>query len=228
MMRKKYFSCILCLALFFHKGQAQIGIQTETPLAIFHVDPKKDTNPTGFSGTSDDFAITSTGNVGIGTIAPTEKLHINGTFRFRDGNQAENRVLISDALGNAKWGDRPKLNIIEVDDINSLLIGKTFTGTPSYSGISITLPEGSWQIMFQVTCTSTDNMYWDLSTSSTVYSLMDEVNRRVISSGYSPVSVVAIYFVKQSTEATYYIWANTRLGTATYLAGGTLWALPID
>ena len=227
-MRKKIFLCTFCLALFFYKGQAQIGVQTENPLAVFHVDPKRDTNAAGTSGTNDDVVVTATGNVGIGTITPTAKLDVRGTFRLRDGYQALDKVLVSDASGNAHWSDRPKLDVIEVSNINTSLSGKTFTTTPSYSGISITLPRGAWQVMFQVACTAANNMYWDFTTSSTVYSLTDQPNRRAMSSGRSPVSVTAIYFVTNTVATTYYIWASTRSGTATYLAGGTLWALPID
>lgn len=47
--------------------------------------------------------ITGTGNVGIGTSAPTANLHVNGTMRLVDGNQGLNKVLTSDASGNASW-----------------------------------------------------------------------------------------------------------------------------
>ena len=228
MKKNILFLCTVFTVLFISEIRPQVGIQTENPLAIFHVDPKRNTNSTGTSGTSDDVVVTSTGSVGIGTIAPAAKLDIRGTFRLRDGNQALNKVLVSDASGNAQWSDRPKLEVIEVNNINTLISGKTFTTTPSYSGISITLPKGAWQVMFQVTCTASNNVYWDFCTSRTSYSLTDAVNRRAISSGRSPVSVTAIYFISQTVAATYYIWASTRSGTATYLAGGTLWALPID
>ena len=47
--------------------------------------------------------IESSGEVGIGTTAPTATLQVNGTFRYVDGNQAADKVLVSDANGNATW-----------------------------------------------------------------------------------------------------------------------------
>jgi len=43
------------------------------------------------------------GNVGIGITAPTSKLHLVGSFRYVDGNQAIGKVLTSDANGVATW-----------------------------------------------------------------------------------------------------------------------------
>jgi hypothetical protein len=43
--------------------------------------------------------------VGIGTNAPTERLHIDGSIRIVDGTQNNNFVLTSDATGKASWRD---------------------------------------------------------------------------------------------------------------------------
>ncbi|ADF53055.1 Hep_Hag family protein [Zunongwangia profunda SM-A87] len=43
--------------------------------------------------------------IGIGTSNPTAKLHVNGSLRIVDGNQGANKVLTSDANGNASWKD---------------------------------------------------------------------------------------------------------------------------
>lgn len=47
--------------------------------------------------------INATGNVGIGTAAPANRLHVVGTVRIVDGTQANGRVLTSDANGVASW-----------------------------------------------------------------------------------------------------------------------------
>ena len=43
------------------------------------------------------------GNVGIGTTTPNEKLEVNGSIRMTDGNEALGRVLASDVNGTASW-----------------------------------------------------------------------------------------------------------------------------
>lgn len=45
----------------------------------------------------------NSGNVGIGTNAPTAKLDVRGTFKLADGTQGANKVLTSDVNGSATW-----------------------------------------------------------------------------------------------------------------------------
>lgn len=43
------------------------------------------------------------GDVGMGVLAPTEKLHLVGNFRYVDGNEGAGKVLVSDATGIGTW-----------------------------------------------------------------------------------------------------------------------------
>ncbi|MBK8144694.1 MAG: hypothetical protein IPK62_06655 [Bacteroidetes bacterium] len=56
-------------------------------------------------GTFDSSRVTvlGNGNVGIGVVAPTTKLDVNGTLRIRGGSPQAGYILTSDALGNASW-----------------------------------------------------------------------------------------------------------------------------
>ena len=152
-MKKK----ILLLMVVFSLGivHAQVGINTQTPLGIFHIDPKEDTSG-GITNTSDDIIVTATGNVGIGTISPDARMHIktdNDTpaFKLQDGNEKSASVLISDESGNATWG-RGLIGSV----IGKLGVGATMylpdyklTGLPYIvkdTGSYIDLPPGRWLV----------------------------------------------------------------------------------
>jgi hypothetical protein len=101
---------------------AQVGIRTENPQGMFHVDAMG--NTAGSSGTADDVIVTLEGNVGIGAIPsanPPARLLITdgGTpaapkspLRIVDGNQEGGKVLTAtNANGDARWERLPGLGI---------------------------------------------------------------------------------------------------------------------
>lgn len=85
---------------------AQVGINTNNPKGIFHI------NSAANAATlvADDVIVLPNGNVGLGTLSPTEKLHIEvapgqPALRIEDGNQKEGNILLAkDGNGNATWG----------------------------------------------------------------------------------------------------------------------------
>lgn len=88
---------------------AQIGINTESPQQIFHIDAARNTS--GTTSVSDDIVVDSNGNVGMGVISPKAKLHIvtnDVPLRLQDGTQGSKKMLYSkDANGNLSWTDQP-------------------------------------------------------------------------------------------------------------------------
>lgn len=75
----KYIFIILLSITTFSKAQNGVGINTEKPQGIFHIDSKKNTPETGatLNQLSDDFIVEhTTGNIGVGTNAPKVKLDI--------------------------------------------------------------------------------------------------------------------------------------------------------
>lgn len=83
---------------------AQVGINTQSPVGIFHVDAGS--TP---AVSADDVLIDKMGNIGLGTHTPKTKVDIQvgtpGTgLRIVDGTQNNGRMLLSDANGNSRWG----------------------------------------------------------------------------------------------------------------------------
>lgn len=99
----KTFVVLICCSL-----HAQVGININQPSGVFHIDPKANT-PTI---TTDDVIVNTNGNLGLGTVSPTAKLHLSvpsgsTALRIVDGNEKVDRVLMSDVAGNASWGTMP-------------------------------------------------------------------------------------------------------------------------
>lgn len=73
-MKKK----ILLLMGVFSIGiaiHAQIGINTDTPLALFHIDAKRNTISAS-AGVDDDLVVNNVGNLGLGTTTPPNKVSV--------------------------------------------------------------------------------------------------------------------------------------------------------
>lgn len=150
-MEKIYLTiCILLLATDI--GISQVGVNTEHPQTIFHIDAKKDNgdikNPVN---TSDDVVFTTIdsiyGMVGVGKINPDVSLDINGNIRLEDGNQTNSKILVStDSLGNAKWIDpsRPLIKIGQIGDNIPLNLDESATDLTEEP---IILSQGRWLIL---------------------------------------------------------------------------------
>lgn len=139
---------------------SQVGINTSNPQGIFNIDGGKDNPTTGSAHTNaeqlNDFTVTAAGNVGIGKIAPSTKLHIttggtaatpNATgFRLEDGNQNTNFVLTSDTNGVGTWKPVAETRIVGIIgagiDVPLVTTGGVFRKTGSY----IDLPSGKWEV----------------------------------------------------------------------------------
>lgn len=90
---------------------SQVGINTSNPQTILHVDGAKDNAVTGAPTAAqqvNDFSVTSSANVGIGTTTPSQKLDVaSGNVRIRDINTnigvgGTDRVVVADATGILK------------------------------------------------------------------------------------------------------------------------------
>lgn len=98
---------------------AQVGINTDYPRALFHVDgagdnPQDMTTALNATQVANDVVVNTSGNVGVGILSPTAKLHVvtNAStprgLRLYDGTASlNNKVLQSNANGDASWVSVP-------------------------------------------------------------------------------------------------------------------------
>lgn len=90
-------SCILIFS-----AKAQVGINTNTPIGILHIDA-------GIVGnTTNDVIVDNNGRMGIGTTTPVTKLHIKAptttqSIAIRDGNERKYKLLTSNDQGVGTW-----------------------------------------------------------------------------------------------------------------------------
>lgn len=156
MKRIKYIMLCLFMGMSVISLQAQIGINTELPQALFHVDAKSDNNLAGIPSSAqvlDDVVFTAGGNIGVGTLAPKRKLHIvtGGTvaapkvdLRIEDGNEGVNKVLLADANGVAKWHPAPTPAALLAYRNPSAPNVPTNVATFYNTGSYLDLPPGKW------------------------------------------------------------------------------------
>ena len=167
---------------------SQVGINTANPQGIFNIDGGKDNPTTGSAHTNaqqlNDFTVTAAGNVGIGKIAPSTKLHITtgGTattpdpsgFRLEDGNQNTNFVLTSDTNGVGTWKPVAVTRLTGIIgagiDVPFITAGEVYRKTGSY----IDLPSGKWEVKVTMLMPvdggtmTVDDWVWLKTTFSTV------------------------------------------------------------
>ncbi|WP_062178795.1 hypothetical protein [Dysgonomonas macrotermitis] len=156
-MKKKM---LLLMGIFsFGISYAQVGINTQNPQGIFHVDPNSNTTGGIAAPVNDeeDVIVTNDGKVGIGTITPEVLLEIKtaGTqtspvpgFQLQDGNEAEGNILLS--VGNtglATWQNVIPASTSQLVTSAAGITSLTFNDVNYYNSNSyIVLPPGRWAL----------------------------------------------------------------------------------
>ena len=133
-MKKNVF--IISVMMYSSLAFSQAGINTPNPQGALHVDGAKDNVAIGTPTVVqqlNDFIVTNTGNVGIGTTSPAAKLDVNGNIKIADGSQGANKVLTSDANGVASWRTATVDNTVADPFTNPYLIASGGTNI-AYAG----------------------------------------------------------------------------------------------
>lgn len=101
------------------------------------------------SGYAPRMTIKSSGNIGVGTQAPTTLFHVesttNGAVKIVDGTQGANKVLTSDANGVATW-QRASSQVVVGSQGGGIDIPFENSSDLKFTGASITLPPGKWMV----------------------------------------------------------------------------------
>ncbi|MGC4129689.1 MAG: hypothetical protein QM564_09060 [Bergeyella sp.] len=211
----------------------QVGINTENPQGIFNIDAGRDNPSTGSAHTAaqqlNDVIVLDGGNVGIGTISPTQKFEIQtgGTsatpvtgFKLVDGNQNDKYVLTSDADGVGTWKPVGTSYIMGTHISNTLNIPFVHQGYDYWlsTGSYVTLPPGVWKVdVTELLGGYTDNATY-LTSDDWMwfrFSFSDEADAATV--GYHPVGtsgdVLTDDFVTLNTAGTLVSGAPQYLST---------------
>ncbi|SHG16502.1 hypothetical protein [Dysgonomonas macrotermitis] len=180
-MKKK---TLLLLGIFsFGIIHAQIGVNTDNPItgSVLNIDPLGNNSTSSLAKYDDDIVVNGIGNVGIGTGSPNAKLHIvsnsSPAFRLVDGNQADKKILMSDATGTAQWGEAVFNNFGIIPFGTVTFTGASINSTVAdafYSGLSYTLPgAGVYSVSIVVKCVANRANYGGFNWSQVLPTSID-------------------------------------------------------
>lgn len=160
---------------------------------------------------------TTVGDVGIGTASPDAKLHVVGTFKYVDGNQAAGKVLTSDVDGNATW-QPPTLLVVTDTFFTSQTATKNLIVYTS-GGTDLTYQVGG---VLNVTAVTLDVLqfqvaYTDETNTPTTMALLSGIS----ATGHALIPTTNIRS-KAGTTITVSATLTTGTGSISYNAGATL------
>jgi hypothetical protein len=154
--------CLLVIATGFGISQDKkgVGINTDHPQGIFHIDAKKDNGNISIPlNTSDDVVFKPGknellnpfskfyGHLGVGKVNPNVGLDVNGNIRLQDGTEAQDKILVStDSLGSAKWiaPEKPEIRTGKIGDKKPLRLDE---GPTNLTQESLKLEPGRWLVL---------------------------------------------------------------------------------
>lgn len=103
----KYYNLIILFAIavaFPLHAQNTVGVGTANPQGTLHIDAAKNTS--GASDTEDDVIVSTSGNVGVGTLNPSSALDVNGNVLVQGNDSVTGNDVVTNSFvtGSLKYG----------------------------------------------------------------------------------------------------------------------------
>lgn len=152
-----------------------------------------------FSVDGTTFSIDASNNrVGIGTSSPSAELDVIGSMQLTDGTQGANKILISDAWGNASWSSNITI-AGTITTTNIRTVTTTYTALSTDHIIVCDAAGGSFTITLPTAASSTGKQYIfkKLNSGNTVTvkgngsELIDGSNTVSFTAAYKYITVVS-------------------------------------
>ncbi|WP_282628053.1 hypothetical protein [Empedobacter sedimenti] len=154
---KKYIA--FTLLIITYSLSAQLGINTNNPQQLVHIDGQKNNPATGKPTSAqqlDDLVITKDGRLGIGITEPTTRVEINntttGAIKIVDGTQGDGKILISDSQGIGTWQTPATFKnvakgvFLRDSNNNPIWTSSDNNGGYKFTNAEIKLSKGKWII----------------------------------------------------------------------------------
>lgn len=181
-------------------------------------------------GNIDQAVITNTGNMGIGTTTPAQKVDIIGKIKITDGTQGVGKVLSSDANGVGTWVNNTAITPAVIGSFpgGGANIGSgTAVGVQSpmtYCNVNIVLPPGKWIVFGTYLLAGTTSLTTGqsvfvrttLSSSNVVLNNSDIISGGLVSGtlhgpcDFGLANGQTIINNTSGANKTYYLWANVQ------------------
>jgi|UPI000689FAD4 hypothetical protein len=141
-MKKNLLLPVCLISVFWAKSQ--VGINTMNPQGIFHIDAGKDNPLTGAPNVSqqlNDFIVTSTGNIGVGTAIPSAKMEINSGIANASGLRFTNLTSATPISAGQTIGVDANGNVVTLP--NPTAVGVTTAEVDSSTGADFNVNDSS-------------------------------------------------------------------------------------
>ncbi len=155
-MKKLNLLLIFLGMILSNKSFAQIGINTENPKGVFHIDAGKDNpaapNDPDTAQQLNDIVVTPIGNIGIGTINPSSKLEVTSG---------------SSGISGIKMTNLPNASGLATDANGNIIMAGVLTAkqklTTANSSVEINSPDGLYSFRYS---SSSIGGYWQIKNNS--------------------------------------------------------------